>query len=30
MKIGVVKTNTVPLGVDTQEDLEKAREILAK
>ncbi len=29
MKIGVVKTETVPLGVDTQEDLEKARKMLA-
>ncbi len=30
MKIGVVKSDTVPLGVDTQEDLEKARNILSK
>jgi 3-deoxy-manno-octulosonate cytidylyltransferase (CMP-KDO synthetase) len=30
MKIGVVKTDTVPLGVDTPEDLEKARKILGK
>ena len=28
MKIGVVKTETMPLGVDTAEDLEKARKIL--
>ena len=30
MKIGVIKTDTVPLGVDTPEDLEKARKILSK
>lgn len=30
MKIGVVKTDTVPLGVDTDEDLQKARKLLAK
>lgn len=29
LTIGVVKTETVPLGVDTMEDLEKARKILA-
>ncbi len=28
MTIGVVKTDIVPLGVDTQEDLEKARKML--
>lgn len=30
MTIGVVKVNTVPLGVDTLEDLETAREMLKK
>ena len=28
MKIGIIKTDTVPLGVDTPQDLEKARKIL--
>lgn len=27
MSIGVIKTDTIPLGVDTKEDLEKARKI---
>ncbi len=30
MSIGVIRTAAVPLGVDTQEDLEKARAILGK
>lgn len=28
MKIGIIKTDTIPLGVDTKEDLLKARKIL--
>ncbi len=30
MTIGVVKTDQIPIGVDTQEDLEKVRKILSK